>query len=287
MSEENKRLAILDELDKFNTAPIEQSGSIMEGILNEQEGMPSATAQEVPQEAAPETKRELPNDYLPLNSSIQELSKSLDERFSNFDRRLNDISQNYRYEQPQHQTQQQQTPYQYDPEAPVTMAQFSQVVQAFTSTNQAASEAKKEAAKTRGYVEFMRFKQDNPDFALNPLEIDATVEQAYKTGQPQIVVNANWQAHFENVYAKTRAAKLADSEKRISDLEKEIETLKKRPPAAPAAPVSPAIGKTTSRPSTIETPLAESDEITNLKSFSRKGNFKSFGNDVKRIKAIK
>ena len=76
------------------------------------------------------------------------------------------------------------------------MAHMNQVVQAYTGVNQAATEARKEAAKTRGYVEYMRFKQENPDFELDPREIDATVDQAYKTGQPQIVTNANWTRSF-------------------------------------------------------------------------------------------
>lgn len=278
--EEYQRPAILDEMDSYNTAPIEQAGSIMEGILSEQQGI-------APPETTPETtisepaKKELPNDYLPLNSSIQELTKLVSDKFSSYDRRFNELTSNFdAVRTPAPQQQQQQT-YQYDPEAPVTMAHMQQVVQGYTAVNNAANEARKEAAKTRGYVEYMRFKQDNPDFELDPREIDATVDQAYKTGQPQIVTNANWTGHFENTYAKTRVTKLAESSKRIAELEKELETYKKRPVVSTTTPVTPAIGKTT-KSSAIESPTSEgNDDIKRMKSYVKRGDFKKFGNELK------
>ena len=84
MTEEFKRPAILDELDTYNTAPIEESGSIMQGILNEQTGETGRAELSDTQQADTTTpsKRELPNDYLPLNSSIQELTKLVTDKFS-------------------------------------------------------------------------------------------------------------------------------------------------------------------------------------------------------------
>jgi hypothetical protein len=280
-TEEYKRPAILDEMDSYNTAPIEQSGSIMEGILSEQQGITSAETTLEPAHAEP-TKKELPNDYLPLNSSIQELTKLVSDKFTNYDKRFNEITSNFDAVRQPAQPQAPQPQYQYDPEAPVTMAHLQQMVQAYTGVNQSATEARKEAAKTRGYVEYMRFKQDNPDFDLDPREIDATVDQAYKTGQPQVVTNANWTGHFENTYSKTRVGKLVESNKRIAELEKELETYKKRPVATTTTPVSPAIGRTTTRAASIDSPLSEgNDDVKQMKSYIKRGDFKKFGNELK------
>jgi hypothetical protein len=281
MPDEYKRPAVLEVLDEFNSADIDGAGSIMQGILNEQqETTPAETTTE---SVVTEPKaKELPNDYLPLNSSIQELTKLVTDKFNGYDRRFNELTSNFdavRQPAPQTQPQYQQ---QYDPEAPVTMAHMQQMVQAYTGVNTSATEARKEAAKTRGYVEYMRFKQDNPDFELDPREIDATVEQAYKTGQPQIVHNANWTGHFENTYAKTRISKLSDSTKRIAELEKELETYKKRPVVTTTTPVTPAIGKQTSRSAAIETPLGESEnEIYNSKEHNKLGDFKRYSKKLK------
>lgn len=282
MTEEYKRPAILDDMDSYNTAPIEQAGSIMEGILNEQQGTTPGEPTPEPAHTEPATKKELPNDYLPLNSSIQELTKLVTDKFNGYDRRFNELNSNF---DAARQPAPQQAPaqnYQYDPEAPVTMAHMQQMVQGYTAVNQSATEARKEAAKTRGYAEYMLFKQNNPDFDLDPREIDATVDQAYKTGQPQIVQNANWTGHFENSYAKTRVGKLTESTKRIAELEKELETYKKRPAATTTTPVTPAIGRTTSRPSAIDSPVSEgSEDVRQMRSFQKKGDFKKFGNELK------
>lgn len=285
MAEDYKRPTILDEMDSYNTAPIEQAGSIMEGILSEQQGMSGAqSSPETVEQAPPEsTKKELPSDYLPLNASIQELTKLVTDKFGSYDKRFNELTSNFdAVRQPAPQQQQQQN-YQYDPEAPVTMAHLNQMVQAYTGVNQSALEARKEAAKTRGYVEFMRYQKENPDFEMDPREIDASVEQAFKTGRPELVTNANWSGQFENLYSKVRATKLVERDKRISELEKELETYKKRPVATTTTPVTPAIGKTTSRSSAaIETPLSEgSDEIKQMKSFQKKGDFKNFAKELK------
>lgn len=280
MPEEFKRPAILDEMDEtFNTAPIEEAGGIMQGILNEQS---ETSVVERPETTVVESKKELPNDYLPLNSSIQELTKIVTDKFSHYDKRFNDLSSNFdTVRQPAPAAQPQQPSYQYDPEAPVTMAHLQQMVQAYTGVNNTSQEAYKNSAKTRGLVEFMRFKQENPDFVMDPMDIDRTVDKAFQVGQPQMVTNANWRGHFENLYSEVRTTKLADSAKRITELEKELETLKKRPVPTTTTPVSPAVGKTNSR--AIETPTSEPNEdITKIKSFSQKGNFKGFGNELKR-----
>jgi hypothetical protein len=288
MTEEFKRPAILDELDTYNTAPIEESGSIMQGILNEQTGAPGEQEQRTTQEA-PEPKRELPSDYLPLNSSIQELTKLVTDKFSNYDRRFNELSTGIQsYQQPTRQEQTPQQAYNYDPEAPVTMAHMQQMVQAYTGVNQTSQDALKESIRARAYMEYTNYKQENPSFKLDPREIDATVNEAFRTGKINIVKDANWRGQFDAMQKYQIEGLVSERDKRIAELEKEVETMKRRPATKEATPISPAVGRTTSRPSAVETPLSESnDDITKIKSFGQKGNFKGFGNELKRRAGIK
>lgn len=292
MTEEQpfKRLAILEEMDDYNTAPIESSGSIMEGILREQEGSTgSPTPEPTPEESTPDiaAKKELPSDYLPLNASIQEIIKRQDEQNTILRKELSELRSNFdTVRQPQ--VQQQQQAANYDPETPANLGHVSQLYQAYTGINQTTQENHKDTAKLRGHLEYMRFKQENPDFNMDPYEIDTTVDRFYKMGQPQAVTGANWRGHFENVFAQTRSAKLTDANKRIADLEKEIETYKKRPAATTTTPVSPAVGKQTSRLSVIDSPTTSvNDKITQLKSFNKRGDFKNFGNDLKKMSGIR
>lgn len=291
MTEEFKRPAILDELDTYNTAPIEESGSIMQGILNEQTGETGRAELPDTQQADTTTpgKRELPNDYLPLNSSIQELTKLVTDKFSTYDRRFDQLSTGIQsYQQPTRQEQAPQQQYQYDPDAPVTMAHMQQMVQAYTGVNQTSQDALKESIRARAYMEYTNYKQDNPSFKLDPREIDATVNEAFRTGKVHVVKDANWRGQFDAMQKYQIESQWNDDKKRIADLEKELETFKKRPTVKDTAPVSPAVGRTTSRPSAIDTPLAEAnDDITKIKSFSQKGNFKGFGNELKRRANIK
>lgn len=286
MTEQSNRLPILEEMDNYNTAPIESSGSIMEGILREQTG--NVVSNTVPESSEVEesihepAKKELPSDYLPLNSSIQELTKLVTNKFDGYDRRFNELTSNFdTYRQPaQQQPVVQQS--QYDPDAPVTMQHLSQIVQAYTGVNQQAVEAFRNSVLTRGQVEFMRYKQENPNFDMDPREIENTVNQAFKTGQTDLVKNANWRAYFDGMYRPTLDGKLNESSKRIAELEKELETMRKRSVSTTTTPVTPAVGKTTSRPSAIDSPVSESVDITKWKSFNKKGDFKSFGKEVKR-----
>jgi hypothetical protein len=291
MAEDFKRPAILDELDTYNTAPIEESGSIMQGILNEQTGEATRAELQTTQEADTATpgKRELPNDYLPLNSSIQELTKLVTDKFSTYDRRFDQLSTGIQsYQQPTRQEQTPQQAYYYDPDAPVSMAHLQQVVQAYTGVNQATQDALKESIRARAYMEYMNYKQENPSFKLDPREIDATVSEAFRTGKVNLVKDANWRGQFDAMQKYQIEGQVSERDKRIAELEKELETFKKRPAVKDTTPVSPAVGKTTSRPSAIDTPLAEAnDDITKIKSFGQKGNFKGFGNELKRRAGIK
>jgi hypothetical protein len=272
------RLAILEEMDNFNTAPIEQSGSIMEGILNEQTSLNPDTS--APQEQPiVEPKKELPNDYLPLNSSIQELTKLVSDKFNNYDRRFTELSNTFdTVRQP---VQQPQPSMQYDPDAPVTMQHLSQVIQAYSGINQQSNEAFRNSILTRAQIEYMRYKQENPSFDLDPREVEATVNQAFKSGQTDLVKNANWRGYFDQMYRPTLDTKLTASEKRVAELERELETMKKKPVATTTTPVTPAVGKTTSRPSAIESPVGNTIDVTSWKSFNKKGDFKSFGKELK------
>ena len=284
MSDEFKRPAILEELDNFNTAPIEEAGSIMEGIMNEQQGA-QPVQQTLASEETPEAeKKETIDPYLPLNTSIQELGNEFRDTFTGLRREVSELRNNY---QPQQQSQPQQAAqpqYNYDPEAPVTMAHLQQLVQGYTTINTSAQEALKNSAKARGLMEFMHFKQENPGFAMDPNVVDSAVDKAFQNGQSYLVSNpSNWRGFFEMSYAPQRVNLMADKDKRIADLEKQLESHKKRPPVTTTTPVSPAVGRTTSRPTTIESPTSEpNDDILQMKSFQRKGDFKRFGNDLKR-----
>lgn len=278
MAEEYKRPAILDEMDSYNSAPIEEAGSIMGGILREQNG----TAEEASiQEPVVETKKELPNDYLPLNSSIQELTKLVTDKFSNYDRRFDTLSNNFESVRQPVQQPVQQPQMNYDPEAPVTMQHLSQMVQAYTGVNQTSQEAFKNSIITRGQIEYMRYKQDNPGFDMDPREIENTVNQAFAKGQQDMVKQANWRGLFDQSYRPTLDGKLSESSKRIAELEKELETFKKRPVATTTTPVTPAVGKTTSRPSTIDSPVNDTINIKEWKSYNKRGDFKGFGKEMK------
>ena len=207
---EYKRPTVLEEMDSYNTAPIEESGSIMEGILREQTGLAEPTQTPTTEPTEPTTKKELPSDYITLNSSIQELNKNISEKFNHYDRRFNELSNNFdavRQPVQQQQTQQQH----YDPEAPATMAHLSQVYQAYTNINQRADEAFRNSALTRGQIEYMRYKQENPSFDMDPREIDNVVNMAFKTGKTEMLKDANWRSHFDALYRPTLDGKLSES----------------------------------------------------------------------------
>lgn len=286
---EVKRLDILDELDEFNTAP--EAPSIMESILQEEESLNKdiqdfKTQKEGTVESGADSsvKRELPSDYLPLNSSIQDLRGQVDSRLTGIERsltqRLDSLSNNLQQRQQPQQTY--QAP-EYDQDTPVTLGQLGPITQRLEHTQNMALKSIARSELTRAHLEYERYKQANPGFELNPQEIDYAVGQLVQTGKLDQLENTNWRGHFDQVYRPKLDSKLADSEKRIAEMQKEIETLKKRSvPSVPATPVSPAVGRSPSRP-TIQSPTEQADDdIVNMKSFRQKGNFKSFGNDLKR-----
>lgn len=286
---EVKRLDILNELDEFNTAP--EAPSIMEGILREEENLnrdiqdfkaqKETTAEETEEKTT--TKRDIPDGYLPLNSSIQDLRGQFDQRLTGIERSLSQKLDSISNGLSQRQAPQQAQP-EYDPESPVTFGQLNQLANSLQASERNAYKAVVRSELTRAHLEYERYRQANPDFELNPQEIDYAVSEMSKNGKLEQLENTNWRGQFDQLHRPKLNSKLADSEKRIAELQKELETLKKRPaPPAVQTPVSPAVGRSPSRPSSIQSPTEQADDdILQMKSFRQKGNFKGFGNDLKR-----
>ena len=287
---ENKRLAILDELDQFNTAP--EADSLMLGILKEQEGehRKLSLEHEAPGvlEAAAEAETELKagkgddDHYLPLNTSIQDLNSRFENRFSGLERSFQSLATSI-----SSQTQQRQQPQQeqYDPDMPVTAQHMQTLAQRQEQTYQMGLQAYKTNIATRAHLEYMRFKQTHPDFQFDPAQIDFAVDSMARDGKLQELAGANWRGQFEQMYAPQRDTRYDVQAKEVERLTKELEALKKS--AARSAPppqsVSPSTGRSSRGPAAIATPLQSNngDGILGLKSFRQKGNFKGFAKDLK------
>lgn len=299
MSDEYKRPAILEELDSFNTAP--QAESLMLGILQEEEQNASRREQwernqdsgaQLPAKIEPGSEVEntqTSDHYLPLNTSIQELDKRFDGRLTQLERSIHNLSNNFQEtrQQPQQQYPQQQQE-EYDPDAPVTAYQMKVLADRQNIAHQMAERAFKHNLSTRAHLELQRFQQKNPDFAMDPRQLDHAIDQFARQGKLDQLEGANWTGHFEQLYSPQRDVKYETQSKEIERLSKELEALKKSAgrTTAPPQPVSPATGRST-RAASIQTPLESSndDRIVKLKSFSQKGNFKGFAKDLKGLTA--
>lgn len=295
MSDEEKfkRPAILDELDTYNTAP--EAGSIMESIqLEEEQNLrqnqnfktsdepttePDDGSKEDAKEAA---RRGLPNDYLPLNSSIQDLRGQVDQRLTGIERsltqRLDNLANTFQQRQ---QTPQQEAWQNQDQDTPVTLGQLGPVTQRIEAATNMATRAFVRSELSRAHLEYERYKHSNPDFKLNPQEIDHAVGQMVSNNKLGELENINWRGHFDQLHRPQLDGKLQEYEKTIADMRKELDTLKKRPSVTtPATQVSPAVGRSTGR--AIESPVNQlsDDVILDMKEFKKKGDFKSFGKRV-------
>lgn len=291
MSEDNKRLAILDELDKFNTAP--QADSLMLGILQEEEAnqgrFGARNEEDAPGEDEPEAplapedkKPEVPNDYLPLNTSIQDLNGKFENRFSGLERSIQSLAQSIS----QSQQPRQQAPEQnYDPDMPVTGQHMQVLAQRQEMAYNMGLRAYKQNLSTRAHLELQRFQTKHPDFQMDSQQLDFAIDAMARDGKLDQLEGTNWRGHFEQMYVPQRESRYDAQAKQIETLQKELESLKKtaaRSPA-PAQPVSPSTGRSSRGPAAISTPLQESNEdsIVGLKTFRQKGNFKGFANDLK------
>ena len=291
---ENKRLAILDELDDYNTAP--EADSLMLGILKEQEGEhrklggereslehPATQAADdtIPGEAA----KEADDRYLPLNTSIQEMHKELNGKFENRFSGLEHSIQSLANTMSQGQQRQQPQQEQYDPDMPITAQHMTVLAQRQEQTYQMGLQAYKTNIATRAHLEYMRFKNTHPDFQFDPAQIDFAVESMARDGKLQELAGANWRGQFEQMYAPQRDSRYDTQQKEVERLTKELEALKKSAArSAPSPlPVSPSTGRSSRGPAAISTPLQSSndDGILGLKSFRQKGNFKGFAKDLK------
>lgn len=288
-AEENKRLSILDELDQFNTAP--QRDSLMLSILAEEEGRTSGDTQagepvgdsaEVNAAESDEPSKALPQDhYLPLNTSIQDLSSRVDNRISGIERSIQNLTSNI-----SQQRQQQRAPEpQYDPNAPVEWQHVDSLAKRQDISHSMAVRAFKSNMMTRAHLELDRFQRSNPDFKFNPAEIDHAVNQLVNDGRFEQLEATNWAAAFSQMYEPSRNARYESQAKELDALKKELESLKKQQArhAPPSEPVSPATGRSSRSPAAISSPLQSSgvDDIADMKSFRQKGNFKGFANDLK------
>jgi hypothetical protein len=282
MTEEFKRPTILDELDNFNTAP--KADSLMEGILLEEEAniKGTTTLPAIEEETTTETtpKKELPNDYLPLNSSIQDLRGQVEQRLNTIERSISQKldSLTNAYSQRQKDPEPQYTQADYD--TPVTLGQLSPVTQRVEAANNMAMRAFVRSEISRAHLEYERYKHTNPKFDLNPQDIDSAVTAMVQNGKLGELENVNWRGHFDLLYRPKLDNQLQEYEKKITDLEKQVEGYKKRPATtAPATQVSPAVGRSTAR--AIESPVNQADDtILDMKEFKQKGNFKGFGKRV-------
>lgn len=297
MAEENSRLAILDELDGFNTAP--PAESIMQSILQEEEAKASklkdfenfrTRSEDEPIEPTEPTEpvepegAKIPDAYATLNPSIQELRTQQQEfasRFSGLERSLQSLASSISA-----QTQQARQPAQeqYDPDLPITAAHMQTLAQRQQVAYDMSVKAYKQNISTRAHLEYQRFKSENPDFQFDPSNIDGAIEAMSRDGKLEQAEGANWRGQFEQLYAPQRTQKFEGQAKEIETLRKELEGLKKtaaRTPSTPQ-PISPSTGRSSRAPAAISSPVGQSldDKIVNMKSFRQKGNFKGYAKDL-------
>lgn len=296
---ENSRPEILKQLDDFNTA--DMSDGIMLGILREQEsegddqparrgsddggGEERAPRQ---QRQAPEPKAEFdPEKYFaPLNTSIQEFGQQNNERVAELQRQIQEQNQHLaQLRQSAHQQSQQQQNQNVDYDAPVTYRQLEEIHRAHNETRNYVQQNSTRQALTieyqRGLLELQSFKQSNPGSTLSSEEYARDFNK-YAGGDPNKVAGINWGGIFQHInYLRTQPAMQAE----LTQLRKENEELKKgagkRSTAAPARPVSPAVQQ--GGRNTIQSHMNERDEnVVNLASFRKNGNFRGFGKDLLR-----
>jgi len=276
---ENKRLAILDELDQYNTAP--EADSLMLGILKEQEHKHKLYEEPPTEEKPPTEEEEATDHYLPLNTSIQNLNGRFENKFAALERSIQSLVSSFSNRQQPQQPRQEE----YDPDMPVTAQHMQALAQRQEQTYQMGLTAYKTNLATRAHLEYMRFKESHPDFQFDPAQIDFAIDAMARDNKLQELAGTNWRGQFEQMYAPQRETRYQSQAKEVERLTKELETLKKSAArsAPPALPVSPSTGRSSRGPAAISSPLQNSNEegILGLKSFRQKGNFKGFAKDLK------
>lgn len=285
---EDTRPEILKELDTFNTAP--EFG--MHGILQEQ----FQERQEIPEpEPTPEPEPEENKEsdyrkaYAPLNTSIQELSYQQGSRLDNVERSLGEIrgllgTRAAETAQP--------LPPNYDPDMPVTMAQFVELDRRQKQIEQAAQnnygQIALENAYLRAHLSLAQYKTLHPDFPMSQQELDRAFHNT-ASRNPVEVRNANWTSMFDTLYNQTvlpkRNAELEELKKKNETLERQLKEAKEGRKDQSRS-VSPST-RTTSRSVVASPTQGPSDlEILNLRSFKKGASMKTFGNDLKRLHGI-
>jgi hypothetical protein len=282
------RSEILKELDTFNTAP--EFGML--GILAEQESQskPEPQIETQPEkEEKPTPEVDYSKVYAPLNTSIQELSYQQGTRLDNLERTLHELRNNLSARQEQLSSA---TPApNFDPDAPVTMAQYMEIVnrqrQAEQSFQQRQDQLSLESARLNAHLALSEYKRSHPEFGMTPVDLDRAFQTGVSRNRNE-VLNANWHALFDQVYNQTvlpqRTAELDSLRKKVTELEQELKSSKKQ--SAPAtSQISPPT-RTTTR--SIQSPAVNSADldIHNLRSFRKQGHWKEYARDIKRHHGI-
>jgi hypothetical protein len=280
--DDDNRPEFLKQLDSFNTA--EEFG--MPGILKEQIESEREPAQEREAKEAKPVEIDYEKGYAPLNSSIQELGYRLDNRVADIERNLDQKIQNLAPRQEQQSAQVPSYLQGMDPDMPVSAAQLHAMYQEYqaglNNLSKSHTEAQLRTEHMRAHVEYERFAAQNPDFKkmVSPQEIDQNF-QRFVGNDLNRAKSINWTGNFAQLYNQQTQPRQAA---RIAELEKEIESLKKRP--ATQERISPATSSSaapTSRSSAISSVTnPDSADITHLPSFAKGKSFKSFAADIKK-----
>ena len=286
---EDNRPEILKDLDSFNTAP--EFGML--GVLQEQEAKFREQQKETSEpEPKPEPKEEPDDDsytkvYAPLNTSIQELNYQQSNRLENLERSLNDVRNLVGARMA---PQQPSLPPNYDPDMPVTMAQFMEIDRRQREAEQrslnAYNQTATENAYLRAHLSLSQYKAEHPDFPMTVNELDRAFHST-AARNPAEVRNANWTSMFDTLYNQTvlpkRAAELDTLKKQNEDLQRQLKEAKEgqRTQRQPEA-MSPAT-RTISR-NVIQSPTNTPGDldVVNLRSFKKGASFKSYAGDLKR-----
>lgn len=292
----DNRSEALKFLDTFNTAP--EFGML--GILQEQEQemarqlkaqQAEKETEEPTGEPSPEPKEDeevskIRNYFDPINSSVQELARNIDARFTDMERRFESRPS-------ERQQQSQPFPANLDPEAPVTMQQLWQLNQEWQGylgqAHQNTLQARLDSARLSAHVELERYRQQNPGFNISAEQFDR-MYQGHVGNDLGKATGTNWRGLFELTYAPVRTQNLqtenAELKKKLEGYEKGKGQTKK----SPSEPISPSVPARRTAPAISSPTQAEfggDDDIINLRSFQKGKSFKSFANDILAKKGIR
>ena len=270
----------LRQLDDLNDAP----GFGMPGIIAQQEAQEAARANQNTQSAAP-TIKDPEDHYAPLNTSIQELGRSVASGFSRFDQELANLRQ--QYAQPVQQGQQQQQP-QYDPDGLVVYKQIQGFESEIGNLKKENQQLGLTAIKALARAEYADYGSEHPEFkkGLSKADLDKAVTAIYNH-DPRAAIQIDWKQHFDNTFQPAVRSETERLRLENEQLKKQLNGGRSQPPAQPLSPAlsNPSRGsggvpeaQDTARP-------AANGDGSNLRSFHKKGNFRQFGRDFRDLLA--